>query len=220
MKKRVLAVILSLTVCLSALVGCGAKVDDSSTTVENNTSSEEDSQPEASSTEDDLSQLEAIGDVDVDKKLFDVTLTIPKDFVGDTTQEKLDESAKEKGYKSATLNSDGSVTFVMTKEQHKEMLSGIKETIDKSLADMIGSKDYPNITNVEANDDYTKFTITTKNAEPDLAESFAVMALYMYGGMYGIFAGEKVDNVQVDFVNADSGEIISTGNSKDMGNGN
>ena len=46
------------------------------------------------------------------------------------------------------------------------------------------------------------------------------MALYMYGGMYGIFAGEKVDNVQVDFVNADSGEIISTGNSKDMGNGN
>ena len=220
MKKRVLAVILSLTVCLSALVGCGAKVDDSSTIVENNTSSEEDSQPEASSTEDDLSQLEAIGDVDVDKRLFDVTLTIPKDFVGDTTQEKLDESAKEKGYKSATLNSDGSVTFVMTKEQHKEMLSGIKETIDKSLTDMIGSKDYPNITNVEANDDYTKFTITTKNAEPDLAESFAVMALYMYGGMYGIFAGEKVDNVQVDFVNADSGEIISTGNSKDMGNGN
>ena len=47
-----------------------------------------------------------------------------------------------------------------------------------------------------------------------------LMALYMYGGMYGIFAGEKVDNVQVDFVNADSGEIISTGNSKDMGNGN
>ena len=35
--------------------------------------------------------------------------------------------------------------------------------------------------------------------------------------MYGIFAGEEADNVHVDFVNADSGEIISSANSEDMG---
>ena len=106
---------------------------------------------------------------------------------------------------------------MMTKAQHEEMLAGIRESIDQSLSEMVGSSDYPNITNVEHNDNYTSFTITTKNAEPDMSESFSVMALYMYGGMYGIFSGEEVDNVHVDFKNADSGEIISSANSEDMG---
>ena len=226
MKKRVFAVIMAMTLVTSVFTGCGKEAGEAQSTspavenqVEQSTVADEPTETatEAETSDDGMKQLEAIGDVDVDKGLFNVTLTIPKDFVGETTQEKLDESVKEKGYKSATLNSDGSVTYVMTKAQHEEMLVGIRESIDKSLSEMIGSSDYPNITNVEHNDNYTSFTITTKNAEPDMSESFSVMALYMYGGMYGIFSGEEVDNVHVDFKNADSGEIISSANSEDMG---
>ena len=104
----------------------------------------------------------------------------------------------------------------MNKEQHNELMVGIKESIDTSLAEMVGSENTPNITEVKANDDYTSFTITTKNTEPDLTESFSVLGLYMYGGMYAIFNGETVDNIHVDFVNADTGEIISSSNSADM----
>ena len=227
MKKRVFAVIMAMTLVTSVFTGCGKEAGEAQSTspavenqVEQSTVADEPTETatEAETSDDGMKQLEAIGDVDVDKGLFNVTLTIPKDFVGETTQEKLDESVKEKGYKSATLNSDGSVTYVMTKAQHEEMLVGIRESIDKSLSEMIGSSDYPNITNVEHNDNYTSFTITTKNAEPDMSESFSVMALYMYGGMYGIFSGEEVDNVHVDSKNADSGEIISSANSEDMGN--
>jgi len=226
MKKRVFAVIMAMTLVTSVFTGCGKEAGEAQSTspavenqVEQSTVADEPTETatEAETSDDGMKQLEAIGDVDVDKGLFNVTLTIPKDFVGETTQEKLDESVKEKGYKSATLNSDGSVTYVMTKAQHEEMLVGIRESIDKSLSEMVGSSDYPNITNVEHNDNYTSFTITTKNAEPDMSESFSVMALYMYGGMYGIFSGEEVDNVHVDFKNADSGEIISSANSEDMG---
>lgn len=32
----------------------------------------------------------------------------------------------------------------------------------------------------------------------------------------GSKAGEEVDNIHVEFVNADSGEVISSGDSKDM----
>lgn len=191
MKKRVFAVIMAMTMVTSVLTGCGKEAGESQSTapvVENQveqskeTGESSETAAEAETSDDGVKQLEAIGDVDVDKGLFNVTLTIPKDFVGETTQEKLDESVKEKGYKSATLNSDGSVTYVMTKAQHEEMLVGIRESIDKSLSEMIGSSDYPNITNVKHNDNYTSFTITTKNAEPDMSESFSVMALYMYGG--------------------------------------
>ncbi len=215
MRKRVLLVIMSMIMMTSMFAGCGKETGESqSAEIEKPT----ETAAEAETSDDGMEQIEAVGDVDVDKGLFNVTLTVPKEFAGETTQEKLDETVKEKGYKSATLNSDGSVTYVMTKAQHKEMLTGIRESIDQSLAEMVGSSDYPNITNVEHNDNYTSFTITTKNAEPDTSESFSVMTLYMYGGMYGIFSGEKVDNVHVDFKNADSGEIIRSANSKDMGN--
>ena len=44
-----------------------------------------------------------------------------------------------------------------------------------------------------------------------------VMALYMDGGLYNVYAGTPVDNVHVDFVNADTGKIISQADSKDLG---
>lgn len=92
--------------------------------------------------------------IEVEKELFDVTITVPADFIGETTQEALDTDAAEGGYK-VTLNDDGSVTFVMTKSQHKEMMSGMAEGINEALEEMIGSEEYPNFTGIEANSDFT-----------------------------------------------------------------
>lgn len=161
--------------------------------------------------------LDAISDVNVEKGLFNVELDIPADFMGEKTQEELDESSKEKGYKSITLHDDGSATYVMTKQQHKQMMEELNASIDSALEDMIGSEDYPNLINIKANDNYTEFEITTKSTDLSLAESFSTLAFYMYGGTYNIFNGTSVDNISVKFINADSGDIISTSNSKDMG---
>ena len=155
--------------------------------------------------------------VDVDKRLFDVTMTISKDYMdGITREEMVDILVEQYGFKSATLNEDGSVTFVMTKVQHKEMLDEIRQSINDSLAEMVESEEYPNITAVTVNDDYSKFTITTKNEELDSAESYAVFNMYNYGGEYAVYSGEEVDNIQVDYVNADSGEVIRFANFNDM----
>ncbi len=205
MKKRT-ALFLAFVMSASIFFGCGVKSEQESETIETR-----------KETDETADQIEAIGDINVDKGIFDVTLTIPADFAGDVTQEELDETAKENGYQSATLNSDGSVTYVMTKAQHKEMLSGIKESIDQTLNEMVGSEDYPNITAITANEDFTVFTVTTKNDEPDFAESLAVVGFYMYGGMYAVFSGDEVDNIHVDFINADTGEIISSADSSEMG---
>ena len=174
----------------------------------------ETTEPEES-TEGDLSELDALGDIEVDEGLFDVELTIPADYVGETTQEELDAIAAEDGYHSITLNEDGSATYVMTKKQHKAMMEEMTISINDSLAEMVGSENYPNFTDIKANDDFTEFTITTKSTELDMMESFSVLAFYMYGGMYNIFNGTPVDNVSVTFINADSGVVISTANSAD-----
>ena len=44
------------------------------------------------------------------------------------------------------------------------------------------------------------------------------MSFYMFGGLYHIFNGTTVDNIHVDYVNADSGEVISSADSSDMAN--
>ncbi len=215
MKKKLITLLLVSALTVS---GCG----DSDTPAANapaETEAPAAETPENESSEADsenISELDSLGDVEVEQQLFDVTITIPADYVESTTQEELDEAVKEHGYK-ATLNEDGSATYVMTKSQHKEMMDELTSSMQESLDSMAGSEEYPNITSVTANSDFTEFTVTTTNSKPDLTESFSVMAFYMYGGMYNIFNGTEVDNIHVDFVNADSGEVISSSDSSSLG---
>ncbi|MCR5603004.1 MAG: hypothetical protein K6G27_04800 [Lachnospiraceae bacterium] len=220
MKTRVIAMIMVMILVLSGIAGCGSK-DAESATKQDTTEAGDGGDNSDDPQDEDMKALEAIGDVEVDKGLFNVTLNIPADFIGEITQEELDKTVKEKGYKSAKLNADGSVTYVINKEQHKEMLEGVNKSIDEGLAEIVNAEDNSSITNVTANDDYTSFTITTKSTSNDdigLNETFAALTLYMYGGMYGAFSGERVDNVHVDFVNEATGKVISSGDSKNMEN--
>lgn len=193
MKKKLLATLLVATMAVS-LVACGGS---SSAPAEEDTSTEE--------TE----------SIEVDENLLTMEVTIPAEYIGETTQEELNAEIVD-GVKSVTLNEDGSATYVMTKGKHKEMMKDIAEQIDTGCNDLIGSEDYPNFTSIEANDDYTSFTITTNSTELDLNESFSIIIFYTYGGMYNAFNGTPVDNIHVDFVNATSNEIISSADSKDM----
>ncbi len=149
--------------------------------------------------------------------LFNVALTIPAEYVEGTTQKELNRQAKEGTFKSATLNKDGSVTYVMSKSQHKEMLNTLKNSIADELNKIPNSTDYPNVTKVEANDDYTKFTVTTASTELSFEEQFLSVQLYIYGGMYNAF-NNLSPVISVDYVNADSGATIYSGKSSDITN--
>lgn len=159
------------------------------------------------------SDINSIGSIDVDQELFTVTLNIPKDFVGDTTQEELDNISKEKGFHSIKLNNDGSATYIMTQVQHDQMMSEYRNQINDELSKLINSENYPNFTKIEANNDFTEFIITTKSKELDLTEAFSVMQFYVYSGLYNVFNGTEVDNISVIFKNAETGAIIHTENS-------
>lgn len=211
MKKKLLLTLLALTITCS---GCGSKTSNLDMSSESQAA--ETVVETESTTESDLSDLNSLGDVKVEKELFDVVITIPADYVGETTQEELEEKAKDSDIHSITLNDDGSATYVMSKSQHQKLMQEMADNINNSLADMINSDDYPNITDIKANSDFTNFTVTTTSTELGLTDSVSVMAFYMYGGLYAIFNGTEVDNIHVEFVNADSGEIISSSDSSDM----
>ena len=208
--KKGIALFQAVVLCLT-MAACGAP---SSATTSNVSSAVSTSSASTAS----MDELNALGDIEVEENLFDVEITMPADFVGDSTQEELNEKAKEAGVHSIQLNEDGTATYIMSKKQHEKILKETADSINESLAEMVGSEQTPNVTNITANEDFTKFTVTTKSTEPDMGESMSVLVLYMYSGLYGIFAGQTPENVQVDFVNADTGEVISSTDSSDMGN--
>ena len=211
MKKRFVCTITILALSLNACGGQSA----SNPTVTASVQETETTPPESSQSE--LSSLDAIGDINVEKELFDVIITLPAEFVGETTQEELEEDAKEIGYK-VQINEDGSATYTMTKSQHKQLMEELRSSLNESLLAMVGSEEYPTFTKVEANDDFTVFTVTLNSTELGLAESISVLGFYMYGGIYNIFNGTEVDNIHVEFINSESGEIIYSSDSSEMSN--
>lgn len=153
-----------------------------------------------------------------DEGLFDVTITYPSDWAADSTQADLDQEVAESngGIKSATLNEDGTATYVMTKAYHDNLVQEMRDYINGDLSALVGSEDYPNFTAIEASNDFAKYTVTTTSSELDLNEAFSVMLFYMYSGLYGVVSGEPIENVHVDFVNADTGEVIESSDSSEM----
>lgn len=236
MKKKLVIVLITSTLLLTACGGNNSQTENSrlsSAQTQNNqseaeqfesyasqeaSSAVESTQNSTSESQSSLSDLDALGSIEVDEGLSEVTLSIPSGIIGEQTQEDLNKLCEEYGFQSITLNEDGSATYVMTKEKHKEYMEQYKAELTKRLAELIGSESYPNFTDVKANENFTKFTITTKSTELDMSESFSVMAFYLYGGMYNIFSGTPADNISVTFVNADSGEVISTSNSSESSN--
>jgi len=168
--------------------------------------------------DEELGDLSSLGDIEVENGLLDVTITIPETYAGDTSQEDLDVFCKENGFKSVTRNEDGSITYVMSKAKHKEYMKEMSEEMKSTLKELVGSADYPNITDIKTNDDFTKFEIVTKSTELDLSESFSTYVFMMYGALYSYFAGVNMDdvNIQVTFINADSGAVIYSINSADL----
>lgn len=196
--KKTIFFALSIIICLS-LAGCGGSSNDAQQNTEGDSENEE------------------TQSIEVDEGLLNVEITVPPDFLEEgTTQEALDETAKEEGIKSITLNDDGSATYIMSKSKHDEMMAGIRESIDESMAEMIDPETYPTFVEVTSNDDYTHFTVKLSTNEVGISESVSVLGFYVLGGLYNAFNGTPVDDVTVSFVNADTGDIIQEAHSSEM----
>ena len=160
-------------------------------------------------------ELESLGKIETENGVFYVTVTVPANLMGDgVTQESIDAKAG-KTYTSAKLNDDGSVTYKMTKKQHKEMLDSLSENFEQSLQDLVDDDNY-SFTKIDHNDDFTSFDVSVSSEELGLMDSFSVLIFYTYGGMYSIFTGRDAENITVNFYGA-SGTLINTANSSDMG---
>ena len=142
-----------------------------------------------------------------------VTVVIPTVYEEVKTQEEADRIREKNGYKSVALEENGSLTIVMTKSQHDELIRDFRTSVDKGISEIIGAGGGSSIEKIEYNEDYSIFTVTVTEEEIGVIERQAADELIMYGALYHVYTGNDADRIRVDYVNAQTGEIIDTADS-------
>lgn len=136
--------------------------------------------------------------VNVDKGLLNVEVTLPAAFFEGQDIEEVIAEAEEEGVKEVTKNEDGSLTYKMSKSEHKKMISEMGTSITKTIEDMKNSGDYVSIKEITYNDSFSEFTLVVdKESFENSFDGFAVFGLGIQGSMYQLFNGANPENYQV-----------------------
>jgi len=153
----------------------------------------------------------AAGQIGVDKNLLTVELIFPASYFEDLNANTFDSEAyiKENDFLSAKVQEDGSVSVLMTKSRHEELLNELSVSINSTITDYKNSLAYPYIKDIEHNEDYSSFTmkVNRKGYESDIC--FAETTLVINVAFYHMIAGidTKIQFTTIDF---DTGEIITS----------
>ncbi len=137
-----------------------------------------------------------------------VELLIP-DGNMDMGQDYWDSICEMNGYESITVNEDGSILYIMTEEQYAELLIEKAETCKELISSYINPETYSYVVEVEHTDDFTEFVVKVTTEKIDDADiKMIAMPLAMCSEDYALYSGRKFDKCKIDFINAESGEII------------
>ena len=206
MKTKTLLALLSISILFA---GCGASTE---TTVERASTSPETTVAEAETSS------ESSPDSLAEEKLLSVEVTIPAMFYEEDgeemTQEKVDQTVSDNGFMSGVLNSDGSVTFSMSKSQHDEFLQSLKDSTEEMVVGFVdGDNRIESFTKITYNDDLSEFKVYVDPAVYTSFDSISAVAFYFAGQYYQLFSGVPYDDTEVviEFINKDTDEIIETG---------
>jgi len=149
--------------------------------------------------------------IDVEKGLFDVTVTLPASMVELEDAETLIKDAKEKGIKEVVINSDGSVTYKMSSTVHKQVMQELREDFNRAVEDLKCGGDFISISDVRCNRDLTAITmVVEREVFENSLDVFAVFGLGFAAMHYQLFDGVKAEKIKVtiNIEDAATGELI------------
>lgn len=151
--------------------------------------------------------LDSVGGIEVEKNIFDVSITLPPDFVDVSSQEEVDAAVSEGDYTSGTLNADGSVTYQIPSDVHADLMAemriAVEETADRVVADE--PQIYKSVT---FDDSVEVVEVVVNRAEYENAFSFAAFTLYLAVGFYHVFSGVEDIQPKIKFIDEDTGAVF------------
>lgn len=168
----------------------------------------EDSEPDG-----DLSELEAVGDVEVDRGLLSVEVTIPASLAEEADIDQVVADFADEGIRitDAQRNPDGSVTYKMSRADHRRLLSSLRESFEESFEET--SADFPSVQSITSNNDLTRFRmVVDRSAFENSFDGFAVFIPLFAAGIYAAFDGRDPEGmrIEIDYVDASTGQVYDT----------
>lgn len=154
----------------------------------------------ACSSNDSDSKKEKQDSVEVDKGLLTVEVTIPASFYEgeDVNVEEIITEAEKDGVKKVTKNEDGSLTYKMSKSQHKKMLKDMESEIQQTIKEIESNEDFTSIDSIKSNQSYDEFTLSVNQSEYENSmDGFATLGLAMQSMFYQLFSGVDEEDYQV-----------------------
>ncbi|MDQ0233039.1 hypothetical protein [Metabacillus malikii] len=207
-------IILFIALLLLVLTACSDNEnrtnEEKQTTQEKDTTSKSDAAEEEDITQEkneDTNQQ----NVDVDKGLLNVEITLPATMFEGQDIESVISDAKKEGVKEVVKNDDGSLTYKMSKQKHKEMLGELEAEVNKSIEETKNSEEYKSIKDITHNDALTEFTVVVdRNAYENSMDGVAILGLGISGAMYQTFAGGVPDsqNVTISIMDETTQEVF------------
>lgn len=137
------------------------------------------------------------GSIEVIENLPDRDVTVPEYL-----KEEMDDSV-----------------FHLSGEEQTENARQVAAQIEDSINQVLADKDYyPNITGISVNSECTEFNVTFSGREISLYENVLPMSLCIAGDRFQLYQGKQKGELLtvVNYIDADSGEIFNTINSKEI----
>jgi flagellar hook-associated protein FlgK len=154
--------------------------------------------------------------VSVDKNLLSVVITIPASFYEGTkiTQESLNADAAKNGTGKATLNSDGSVTWRMSRAEHAKVMADMKKSVDDYIQEAVDES--PTVfREITYDKNMTEFKILVNQAkfEEDFSAGMIGFGIGILASFFQMFNnGVKDPKIVMRLIDADTGRVFETQN--------
>lgn len=154
----------------------------------------------------------------LDESKQTVNITLPSLFFDSSSPatDKLTPEQLESGYQKAVVNSDGSVTYTITKTGWRQLLTEMKKTVSDSFDAFLGSSQggYKSVDKILHNDNFSDVKVYVDRAKYEGSTDTQIgVSIYATSFYYQIFAGGDSIGIKCTVTVIDSAtnaEISST----------
>lgn len=157
------------------------------------------------------------GSIEVVGELPDRDITVP-DYLKGENEEKLSaESSNENNPDQE--ESEEEPVYHLSGEEQTEMARQVAAQIGDSINQVLTDKEYyPHVTGISVNPECTEFNVTFSGRDLSLYENVLHMSLCIVGDRFQLYQGKQENELMtvVNYVDAESGEIFNTINSKEI----
>lgn len=158
---------LIFAICAVMLCACGKKKEEEAAepTITPTQAVEQQTEENAEATAEPVAEPVPAekGTVAVTSDGDNVKVTMPAELFGTDVEKTVNVIKEKRGFKDISIDGD-KVIFSITKQQHAEWLEDTGNNIKNNVNTIMNNANYPEIKNIELNDDFTQVTIKVDKA--------------------------------------------------------